>query len=103
MNFKSFTINYIKEPFLFPLKDIKKLFIGALILTICYLFQIFMMLTAYCIFQIYCATPQEIIDFLSILPFSILIYGYIGLIITDDNGDSLPKWSDLKSIIYSRG
>ncbi|AIJ05619.1 hypothetical protein JH146_0773 [Methanocaldococcus bathoardescens] len=44
---------------------------------------------------------QSIILFLTSIPFSILIYGYVGLVIKNilNNNNSLPSWKNLKSII----
>jgi len=97
-NIKLFVRNYIKEPILYPLKDIKNIFIGAIMLFLCLIVQIIAMLITSTDYPD--AISQSIILFLVSLPFFIFIYGYVGLVIknTLDN-NSLPSWKNLKSII----
>ena len=98
-NIKLFVKNYIKEPILYPLKDIKNIFVGAFILFLCLIVQ-FMDILRTCT-EYPDAISQSIILFLTSLPFSVLIYGYVGLVIknTLNNNNFLPSWKSLKSII----
>ncbi len=96
-NIKIFIKNYIKEPILLPLKHIKEIFIGAFILLLCSTVGL-VSITAFGFMN---STSQSIVLFLISLPFSVLIYGYVGLIIKNilEDKNYLPSWMDLKSII----
>ena len=88
-NIKLFVKNYIKEPILYPLKDIKNIFVGAFILFLCLIVQ-FMDILRTCT-EYPDAISQSIILFLTSLPFSVLIYGYVGLVIKNVIEGNL-KW-----------